>query len=170
MAQDSQASGQLLWKRLIDAERKFIAARMALFSARSAVLSSEADVIGLLSHALKKPSERGAALRLLLMVDEPARRQVFPTLVELASVGHSDIHLVRDVIMSLDATWLAQQVPDEMEHVLERSATHEEYQRFAELLQVMGSPYLGVLVKKAAASDDPDIQDVAAGFRGYLST
>lgn len=170
MTQDSTASGQLLWQRLVAAERQYIAARMALFSARDALLNSETDLIELLRHALKKPSERGAALRVLRILDESVRRQVFPTLVELASVGHSDIQLVREVILSLDAMWLSQHIPDEMERVLERSSTYEEFQRFAELLHVLDSPYLGVLLKRAAASDDPDIRDVAAGFSGYQST
>ncbi|MGH9116595.1 MAG: hypothetical protein ACRD0A_01565 [Acidimicrobiales bacterium] len=79
------------WDDLAEAERQFVAARRRLVAAGD-------DLIPVLRSALKQPSPRGTALRLLLVVDVGIRLTLFPELIELASVGHSDIGLCRDVI------------------------------------------------------------------------
>lgn len=146
-----------LWRQLVAAENAFFAARMALFQ-------SGADIPGLVVRALDDPSGRGTALRLLPLLDEDARRQVFPQLVELASWGHGYTRDIRDIILSLDRSWVLTHVPPEVDRVLQQSPTYEEYRRLAELLRMLESPYLSSLVHAAAASDDPDIREVANDF------
>jgi vacuolar-type H+-ATPase subunit F/Vma7 len=91
-----------LWRRLVAAENKYYAARMDLYSAKSALLKSDADIVAIIRQALEIVDDRGTALRLLLELDESVRREVFPTLVDVPSVGHRDIQRVRDVILSID--------------------------------------------------------------------
>src|SRR5437879_9855486 len=93
-----------LWQDLVQEERHFVAARMALFAAG-------VDIDGLIDNALLDPGERGTALRLLRILEEPRRRQFLPTLIDLAFTVQGDLHLIQDVIRSLDAEWLARQVP-----------------------------------------------------------
>lgn len=155
-----EAQGEMLWQQLIQADKQYFVARMQLLQAMRTGL----DIVSLMRRALDNPLERGPALRLLLNLEEAARRELFPSLIRLASIGHADIQLVREVIFSLDSQWLAEHIPDEIERVLQRSATYEEFRRFAELLRTIHSPYLMVLLEKAAASDDPDIREVVGDF------
>lgn len=160
----SQTRGERLWQQLVSAEQKYIASRMGLFRARAALLESSADVAALVQAALGRVPERGTALRLLMDLDEATRCRVFPTLVEVASVGHADIQFARDVILSLNRQWLLDHLPAEVERVLSQGATGEEYRRLAELLDSVRSPYLATLVEKAAASADVDIREVAEDY------
>lgn len=165
MSSPSGAADDLLWQRLVDAERRYYAANMELYNARTALLNSDADVLVLVRRALSYPPEWAPALRLLLQLDESRRREMFPMLVELASTAHGNIQLARDVLLSLDRQWLLEHIPAEIERILRQSATYEEYRRFAELLDMVRSPYLATLVEKAAMSTDPDIREVADDYR-----
>lgn len=59
-------------------------------------------------------------------------------------------------------------LPSEVDRVLDATATDpdgwEPYHRFAELLELVQSPYLKVLVERAAASDNVDIREVADDY------
>lgn len=153
------------WQQLVKADTQYFAARQALFLARQTLLASGIDFVPFLKKALQNPFERGAALRLLGELDAEVRQAVFAELVDLASFSHGLIQVARDAILSLDPAWLDVRLPQEIEVVLQRSASYEEYQRFAELLQQARSPYLATLLSHAAVSQDPDIRDVAAGFQ-----
>jgi len=157
-------SSEQLWLQLVDAERSFFAANRALLEARTALADQEADLDQLVARALANPAERATALRLLLAAPESVRRKTFPILVELAAVSHRDLQLVREVILSLDAAWVAQHVVPHIERILKGSPTEEEYRRFAELLERLDNPYLSTLLERAASSDEADIREIAADF------
>lgn len=153
------------WQRLVRADTEYFAARQAMFQARHALLMSGADLMPLLRQALQNPFERGAALHLLEALGDDARRAAFPELVDLASFSHGMIQLVRDLVLSIDRSWLEAHLPQEIQAVLQRSSTYEEYRRFAELLQQAHSPYLATLLARAAGSKDPDIRELADDFQ-----
>jgi hypothetical protein len=159
--------GERLWRRLVAADNRYDVARMDLYRVQSELLKSNIDIVAIIQRALETVTDRGAALRLLLELDEPVRREMFSRLVELASVGHRDIQLVRDVILSLDRDWTLEHIPDQIGKVLEQappSESYEEYRRLAELLDMLHSPYLAALVQKAGQSNDIDIREVAEDF------
>jgi hypothetical protein len=60
-------------------------------SAMSSLLESNVDITAIMRQALQTVADRHAALRLLLELNEPVRRDVFPLLVDAASAGHADI-------------------------------------------------------------------------------
>lgn len=151
---------ELLWQTMFNAEQAFIDARVAFVKAAR----SGDDVVPILEKALHSASQRGAVLRLLPMLHESIRRQTFPTLVELAAVGHSDIQVVRDVIESIATDWVQGHIGNEVEKILDCAPTYEEYRRLAELLDRLHSPYLRSLVQRAAQSNDIDIREVASDF------
>lgn len=151
---------KLLWQTMFNAEQTFIGARMAFVRAAQA----GDDVVPIIEKSMRNPSQRGTTLRLLPLLDESIRRHMFPRLVELAAVGHSDIQLVRDVIRSIADDWVQEHIGSEVEKILGCSPTYEEYRRLAELLDLLHSPYLRTLVQRAAQSDDLDIREVASDF------
>lgn len=164
MGDPAEPLGSRLWRDLVTAERQFFRSRMALYSARTALLNSGVDLAELLQRELSQ-SGRGTALRLLPHADESVRRQLFPEVVRAASAAHSDLQLARTVLLSLDSRWLERNLPMEIERILEQGADFDEYRRLAELLNILRSPYLAVLVERAAASPDPHIREVADDFR-----
>jgi hypothetical protein len=159
-----QPSGEHLWHEFVEAEKRYYLARMRLFKAKRALLSSDADMMGLVKQALDNPPEWGTALRLLLELDEPARRVVFPTLLTIAANHHANVQLAREVILSLDRQWVLQNIPPQVERILEHAATDEEYRGLAEVLRLVQSPSLAIVVERAALSDDADIREVATDF------
>lgn len=156
MDEPTSPDARQLWQNLKDAEHAFHAARMALFRV--------GDIADILYEALHNVAERGTALRVLLIQPEQARRRVFHRLVELASVGHNDIQLVRDVILSMDRQWVLEHIGPEVDWVLDNALEYEEYRRLVELLDMIGSPHLATLVTRAAASDDYDSREVAEDY------
>ena len=160
MTSQTEQQAEILWQTMFNAEQTFIGARMACVPA----VQLGDDAVPILATALSTPSQRGMALRLLPMLDESIRQQMFPTLMKLAAVGHSDIQLVREVIRSIPSDWVEEHVGSEVEKILDCLPTYEEYRRLAELLDLLHSPYLRTLVKRAAQSDDLDIREVASDF------
>jgi hypothetical protein len=145
-----------LWSGLLDAERQYVAARRA-------VVGLGDRLTDVLRSALGQPAQRGTALRLLLVVDVERRLEVFPELVRLAAVGHSDVGLVREVIGSLPHYWVEANIGREVRPLLDDGG-YEEYRRLAELLQGLDSGLLSELVDRARRSEDPDIREVADDF------
>ena len=160
MTSHTAQRAELMWQTMFNAEQTFIGARMAFVQA----VQSGDDVVPIIKKALKSPSQRGTMLRLMPILDESIRQQMFPMLLELAAVGHSDIQLVRDVIQTIATGWVEEHIGGEVDKILECSPTYEEYRRLAELLVLLHSPYLRTLIEKAAKSDDLDIREVASDF------
>jgi hypothetical protein len=128
------------------------------------LIEDDADKERLLRGALSAPRERGTALRLLLLLSDAYKRAVFDVLVDQASVGHADIALVRIVISSLGRTWLTEHIEPIANRILDDENDEECYRRFAELYNDLDRDLLRRLVKKAAASNDPGIIEVAENF------
>jgi hypothetical protein len=94
-------SGRDPWLALVDAENAFFRARMRF-------LEQADDRVAVLREALRTAGQGGAALRLMLAgcVSEEEVRALFSDLVNVASVGHSNIEPVRLVILSLSREWV----------------------------------------------------------------
>jgi hypothetical protein len=80
---------------------------------------------------------------------------------------HSDIELVRNVIISFDKIWLLDNIEKQAEFVLE-SATDEEYRRLLEFYIQLDNGLAQRLVAKALQHSDIDIQEVGEDFNNYL--
>jgi hypothetical protein len=125
------------------------------------------DKMTVLKKALQNPSERGTALRLLEYLDVEERQMLFNDLVDLASVAHSDIALVRQVILSLPKDWLLANIEASTEPLLE-NGTYEEYRRLLELYIDIDLSVGQRLVKRALEHEDPDIREVGEDMQKYF--
>jgi hypothetical protein len=88
-----------LWGSLRSAEMDFFRACWEFFSRST-------DKQLTIRQALKSPSDRTTVLRILLYLEVEECLSFFSELVDLASVGHSDIELVREVLLSLPKEFL----------------------------------------------------------------
>ena len=123
------------------------------------------DKVEILRNGLHCVPLRGVALRLLLLLDNDMRKAVFDILVNLASVGHSDIQLCRDVIQVMPRKWVLDRIMAVMDSVLrDNPDDYEVYRRYAELLNELDQNLLRQLVERAALSSDIDVQEVASDF------
>ncbi|MBA2305758.1 MAG: hypothetical protein H0W08_24430 [Acidobacteria bacterium] len=155
----SNQDAQVRWENLLEAESEF-------FRARRRVIEVGDSLVSLIRRALQIPSERGTALRLLLVVDVTQRMSHFSELMQLASVGHADVDLCRKVIQSIPGYWVESNLKAEILPILEGGGS-EEYRRLAELLTELNSQLLNDLVEMALSSDDEDINEVGHDFRRF---
>jgi hypothetical protein len=146
------------WQRLVDAEEAYIAARAVLFAA-----GAEQQ----LSEALGSSRGRGAALRVLRDSPVELLMALLPALFHSATSTHSQVGLARDVLGRLDSGWLSVALVPLVESAFAReSVDWSDYRRLAETLAELGQhDLLAGVVKRAAASDDADIREVAEDFR-----
>src|SRR5262245_33850774 len=116
----------------------FCAADSAFYVARMALVRDAQDLSRLIRAALRIPSQRGPALRLLEILPEDKIREQLVSLVDLASVGHSDVPLCRSVILRIERDWLVKNIDA---HVLEilRNGGEEEFRRIAELYKLLNT-------------------------------
>jgi len=130
-----------LWETFVRSENDFYKARMAL-------LSSARDLSALIASALNNANERGTALRLLAILPEESVRFHARKLVELASVGHSDIGASRFLLLKIL-----------------KEGTEEEYRRIAELYRDLDDELLRRHLARCAASSNIEVREIAADFR-----
>ena len=144
---------------------KYVVAERSLFEARARLLDvGESLLVGQLGKALRSASQRGTALRLLLTLDDRFRIGLLDDLLDLASTGHADIALVRQVIQSVPPGFLDGRLSDAIDARLV-DGNDEEFRRFAELLQLLGrDAELAHLVARAMASPDHDVREVGVDF------
>jgi hypothetical protein len=121
-----------------------------------------------LIKALETPHQRGTALRLLLLLGDEMKMNVFATLVELVTDGHSDIALCRSVIKSMPRRRVIENIESLAQRILERSSEEEEYRRIAELYLELDASLLERHVQAALAHANPDVREVGSDFRKYL--
>jgi hypothetical protein len=128
-----------------------------------------------LVQAVTRPRNRSGALHwLLLSYDEELRQGLFPHLVDLASVGHSDIGLVRQVIKSMPRQWVIDHISPLAHAVLDRQAAlgaedrYEEFRRFGELFAELDPSLLRSLIRRAECDADSDVREVGEDLRGWL--
>ena len=150
-----------LWRNLQDSEIAFIKARMDFHAGCT-------DKVAVIQKALRDPVQRGTALRYLLYMKISERQQLFDELLYLASVGHADIALCREVILSLPREWVVSNIERRAEPLLGRG-TDEEYRRLIELYIDIDCNLAWRLAKKALQNDDPDIREVGEDFLGIIA-
>ncbi len=120
----------------------------------------------MLREALHTIDERGAVLRVLLCgcIPEPEIRLLFADLIDLASSSHADIHLVDEVILSLDRAWVIANIEAAAEPAL-RNEEEFAYRRYLELYTQLDRWLTAGLVARALASAEPGIREAGAEFR-----
>lgn len=153
---DSDRNAEL-WHALRVAEDQF-------FKARHAFVAGAPANERTLEEALSRVSDRGTALRLLAILPEQNRRAVFARLVDLASVGHSDIALVRSVILNMERPWVVSNIEPLVDVILEQG-DEEEYRRFAELFAELDEGLLRRHVERCLRSPSSDVREVGDDFR-----
>jgi len=150
-----------LWSDLCVAENAFYEARMTL-------ISSAQNITILVSAALAQPSQRGTALRLLQILPEGLIRHHFSQLVDLVSVGHSDIELSRAVLLRIDRDWLVQNIDPYVMQILENGG-EEEFRRIAEFYKILSSDLLSLHLERCSLHIDPEINEIASDFEDLVT-
>lgn len=150
-----------LWHQLIDQEKAMHATLQNFLNCQTRV--------DLIRKALQNPEERVTALQILNYLTLEERQSLFDELIKLASVGHSDIELVRRAILSFDKTWLRDNIENQTESLLE-NGTDEEYRRLLELYIQIDDGLTQRLVIKALQQSDNQIQEAGEDFENYLKT
>lgn len=150
------------WEELVLAENEYIARRMALYSA-----GAERQ----LRLAFASPRGVGTALRALIDAPLELIMSLLDVLFVSAASTHPQVGVARQVIDRLDPGWLSSALRPLVAGRLSQSdASWEDYRRIAELLSTLEQrSILDVLVRRAEASDDPDIREVADDFREFGS-
>ena len=92
-----------LWRNVVKSEN-------AYFESRYDFLNNCSDRVSLIKKALHDVGERGTALRLIECLKIEEIKCLFDDLVDLASVGHVDIELVRKAILLLPKDWLIENI------------------------------------------------------------
>ncbi|MFB2977093.1 hypothetical protein [Microseira sp. BLCC-F43] len=150
-----------LWHHLVERE-------LAYIQIRQEFLTNCTDRMAFIKKALHKPNERGTALRLIEYLKIEERQSLLKDLVDLASVSHSDIELVRQAILSLPKTWLLDNIEKSAEPLL-KNGTDEEYRRLLELYIQIDRDLTERLAKRALQHEDPDIREAGEDFQNYLN-
>lgn len=123
-----------------------------------------------LRASLRNPEERAIALRLLLIVQSHEQsKAVFPDLVELAAVGHSDIILCRSAIKSIPLDWVRSEILPTIVSSLKLfsgspEVEEEAYRRYAELLREIDHDLLRVHVQHALRHPNQTVREVGIDF------
>jgi hypothetical protein len=151
-----------LWHQLIDREKAYLEIRQNF-------LNSCQSKVELIRLALQNPTERGTALEILNYLTLEERQSLFDELIKLASVGHSDIELVRSAILAFDKIWLLDNIENHAESLL-KNGTDEEYRRLLELYIQIDDELTQRLVMKALQQNDSEIQEAGGDFENYLKT
>ncbi len=147
-------TAEVLWDRLVDAELKSSEAFHAFFS-------DGVNRVPSMRRGLRGGTGgmgQAAAIRFFPYLTLAERKELFPDLVILASVGHGSIQAVRDLILSLPRDWVIERIEREAEPLLQQG-DYEEYRRFLELYELLDADMTQRLARRAAASPDPDIRE-----------
>jgi hypothetical protein len=156
----STEQDQQLWQQFVNQANAYEQSRQVFFQLCE-------DRIKIIKTALHNPNQRRVALLFFEYLNDTERQELFDDLIDVASVGHSDIELVRQVILSFPQSYLFSQIESSAEIVLE-NGTDEEYRRLLELYLEVDISLVRRLVDKALKSSDPDIYEVGEDFQYYL--
>ena len=115
-----------LWRDLVEKE-------MAYLIAHRAFLVGAKNRTAVVRNALRG-RDRHTALGVVRFLTEDERKELFETLVFLASSAHGSIGAVRDLVLSLPREWVLSNIEREAEPYL-RDGTYDEYRRFLELYE-----------------------------------
>jgi hypothetical protein len=152
----SENSDEKLWRDLCAADNTYHEARMRL-------LTNASDLDGIIRAALNSPAERGPALRILNILPEQQIRRHLAQLAQLASVGHSDIELVRSVISRIDRDWLTQNIDGYVTPLL-KTGNEEEFRRIAELYKLLDQELLKAHLARCAVHANEEVREIASDF------
>jgi hypothetical protein len=136
---------------------------LALERRRLAFLQG-ADRVAVLHTALHDPTKRRTALNLIPYLSPEEQEQLFDDLLELASVGHSDIAAARAAIMQLPREWVVSIIETRAERLLSGPEPWEEYRRLLELYTDLDPELTRRLASRAKQHDDPDVKETGADF------
>lgn len=156
----STEQDQQLWQQFVNQANAYDQSRQVFFQQCK-------NRIKIIKIALHHPNQRRVALLFFEYLNETERQGLFDDLIDLASVGHSDIELVRQVILSFPQSYLLAQIESSAKIVLE-SGTDEEYRRLLELYLEIDISLVKRLTDRALKSSDPDISEVGEDFQNYL--
>lgn len=81
----------------------------------------------------------------------------------MASVGHADVQLARDVILTLPLPWVLERVEAAAEPLL-REGAGEEYRRLLELYRLLDRGLMTRLATRSAQHTDADAREAGADF------
>jgi hypothetical protein len=151
---------EALWRALVDREKAF-------YAARAAFMSGATDRVAVLRSALRSAAERGTALRVLPLLPVAERQALFDDLVRLASVGHADVQLVRDAILSLPRDWTLTRLEAAAEPLLQ-DGTDEEYRRLLELYVQIDPTLTRQLAARAVRHTDEHVREAGEDFLARL--
>lgn len=160
LSQQQRAEILDLWQSVVTRE-------LAYIQSRQEFLSGCAERVTTIQKGLQNPGERGTALRLFFYLSLPERQSLLDELVELASVGHSDLELCREAILSLPKAWLLEHIEGSVEGLL-AEGTDEEYRRLLEFYVKIDDSLTQRLVKRALQHEDADVREAGEDFQNYL--
>lgn len=127
------------------------------------LFANASNLDGILGAALSSPTERGPALRVLDILPEQQIRGHLARLARLASVGHSDIALVRSVIAKIDRHWLTQNIEYHVTPNLQ-TGSEDEFRRIAELYKLLDHALLKTHLARCAAHASEEVREIASDF------
>jgi hypothetical protein len=155
---DTERAVKQLWQDFVNAENAMVSARMRL-------LAKKAPLVETLRQSLGHPSERGTALRLLLILDISVSQALFHELIYQASWGSCDIELCREVIYAIPKPWLMEHIESELWPIVENGG-EAECHCLAQLLDELEfSALLSKLVDYCLQSSNPDILEVGDDYK-----
>jgi len=114
--------------------------------------------------ALLNPNQRWDRLDLIEALPFDDKVSLFPDLLELCSVAHSDLDKCQVVLLSsYPNDWLVSHIEEYAEPTLAK-ATYEEYRCLLHLYILVDVDLLNRLVERAINHEDPDIQEAGQDF------
>ena len=149
-----------LWRRLVEAERAYIAARMELFAGCS-------SLVGVVRAGLDDTTGRTAALGVAALLKTEERQQLFGDLLDLAASSHAYMGTARALVLSLPRDWVLARIESAAEPLL-RGGTYNEYRGLLGLYTELDRGLAERLARRAAAHADEDIREAGEDFSEKL--
>jgi hypothetical protein len=148
-----------LWDSLVEAEGAYYSARMKLFTE----CTSRSNLINLAKYSLCSSRSEFTAFRVIALFTTEEKEQLFNELIGAASTGHSDIEIVREIILSMPKEWLLANIEKSSEPFLSNDS-YEEYRRFLELYYEIDNNLTLRLAQRAINSSNSDIREAGEDF------
>jgi hypothetical protein len=145
-----------LWNDVVEAERKFVSARMKLFK-------SSTSLVELVREELSNPTERTVAINVASLLKPNQLELIFDRLIALASFSHGQTANICSLLLSLPHDWVLANIETYAEPLL-KDGTYEEYRRLLELYSQIDSALTRRLAKRASESTDPDVREAGEDF------
>ena len=146
-----------LWRRLVEAETAFYAARGNLFT------SCRNELVDLTRSALEIPQQRVTALGVIQLLTVEERQLLLPDLLSIACFNHGQTEFARELVLALPHQWLINNIEEAAEPLL-RNNDYEEYQGLFDIYIELDLKLAKKLAQRAANHSDVDIQDSANRF------